>query len=58
MSRIGIESLDEGDELGLDENPQCCDVAMNDSEGGFECGRCDSSIAVNAARTVTYVAIV
>lgn len=58
MSRIGIESLGEGDELGPDEIPQCCDALMDRYPGGFQCGRCDSFVTVNRDRTITCVEIV
>lgn len=57
MSQIGIESLDEGDELGLSETPQCCDALMDQYPGGFQCGRCDSFVNYDSNRTVTCVQI-
>jgi hypothetical protein len=57
MSQIHIDALDEGDELGLSETPQCCDAAMDKYPGGFQCGGCDSFVNVDRNRTVTYVEI-
>lgn len=57
MSQISIESLDAGDELGLKENPQCCDALMDEYPGGFQCGHCDSFVTYDSNRTVVYVQI-
>lgn len=57
MSQIHIDALDEGDELGLSETPQCCDAVMDKYPSGFQCGRCDSFVNVDADRTVTCVQI-
>lgn len=57
MSQIHIDSLDEGDELGISETPQCCDAAMDKYRNGFQCGRCDSFVNFDANRVVTCVEI-
>jgi len=56
MSQIDIDALDEGDELGTDEIPQCCDALMDAYPSGFQCGGCDSFVN-DANRTVTCVQI-
>ncbi|MGW2048600.1 hypothetical protein ACWCPF_25965 [Streptomyces sp. NPDC001858] len=57
MSQIHISALDEGDELGISETPQCCDAVMDTYPGGFQCGRCDSFVNYDGNRTVTHVQI-
>jgi hypothetical protein len=57
MSQIHIDALDEGDELGLSETPQCCDAAMDTYPGGFQCGSCDSFVNHDSNRTITCVQI-
>ena len=57
MSQIHIDALDEGDELGLGETPQCCDAVMDKYPGGFQCGNCDSFVNHDSNRTVTCVQI-
>lgn len=57
MSRIDISALDPGDELGVDEMPQCCDAVMDRYRNGFQCGSCDSFVNFDANRTITYVEI-
>ncbi|MFH8751096.1 hypothetical protein ACH4GK_31855 [Streptomyces rimosus] len=57
MSQINIESLDEGDELGLAEIPECCDALMDRYPTGFQCGNCDSSITHDSSLTITHVQI-
>ncbi|GAA2192762.1 hypothetical protein [Streptomyces bangladeshensis] len=57
MSGIHISALDEGDELGPAETPECCDALMDEGRGGFQCGSCDSFVSCDGTRTVTYVHI-
>jgi hypothetical protein len=57
MSQIDISALDEGDELGVSETPQCCDALMDEYPGGFQCGGCDSFVNYDGNRTVTCVQI-
>lgn len=57
MSQIHISALDEGDELGINEMPQCCDAVMDTYPGGFQCGSCDSFVSLGANRTVAYVQV-
>lgn len=55
MNQISIQNLDEGDELGQAETPECCDASMDQYPGGFQCGRCDSYVNHDRNRTVTHV---
>lgn len=55
MKQINISSLDEGDELGLVEIPECCDALMDEHPGSFQCGRCGSRVAVDDELKVTCV---
>lgn len=57
MNQISAQNLDEGDELGLAETPECCDALMDELPNSFQCGRCGSRIKVDAERTVTRVVL-
>jgi hypothetical protein len=57
MSQICLDALDEGDELGISETPQCCDAITDKFPSGYQCGRCDSFVSVDADRVVTHVQI-
>ncbi|NUS25052.1 MAG: hypothetical protein HOV92_12630 [Streptomyces sp.] len=57
MPQICLNALDEGDELGISETPQCCDAITDKAASGYQCGQCDSFVSVDANRVVTYVRI-
>jgi hypothetical protein len=55
MNQLSIQNLDEGDELGQAETPECCDAPMDELPNGFQCGRCESRVDVDEELTVTSV---
>ena len=59
---IAAQHLDTGDELGLYENPECCDIAMDEAyvngQLSYQCVVCDSYVNVDDSRTVTEVSLV
>lgn len=57
MPQINISALDEGDELGVSETPECCNVLMDEYRGGFQCGGCESFVNYDDNRIVTCVQI-
>jgi transcription initiation factor IIE alpha subunit len=62
VNQISAQNLDEGDELGLYETPECCDASMDEAfvngHLSFQCGRCESYVDVDDSRTVTRVSLV
>ncbi|MFI7890912.1 hypothetical protein ACIFUY_06565 [Streptomyces sp. CACIS-1.16CA] len=58
---IAAQDLDTGDELGLYETPECCDISMDEAfvngQLSFQCVVCDTYVNVDGSRTVTEVSL-
>lgn len=61
MNQISAQNLDTGDELGLYESPECCDISMDEAHVNghlsFQCVVCDTYVDVDDSRTVTEVSL-